>query len=345
MSTTDLTSTYLGLTLRSPLVASASPATSSPDAVKALTDAGIGAVVLPSLFEEQVRQQEVQDHLLADAIADSDGEASSWFPEVVGREEADDEHRAGTAAYLNTLEQTCAATDVPVIASLNGASIGGWTGIARSMETAGAAAVELNVHMVPGDVTVTGSSVEERVLDVVRDVRAAVSVPVSVKIGPWWSSVGSFAVGLDEAGADGIVLFNRFLQPDIDVETMTVTAGWELSTPAEARLPRTWIAALRGRVKASLAGTSGVETVEDVIAYLLAGADVVMTASALLRHGPSYAAELTTGVSEWLSRKGFRTVSDARGVLAVDEDVDVEAYERAGYVAALEHARQVYGAL
>ncbi|MGN6613134.1 MAG: dihydroorotate dehydrogenase-like protein [Angustibacter sp.] len=321
----DLTTTYLGLELRNPLVASPSPLSRTVDGVRRLAGAGVGAVVLYSLFEEQVRRRAAQDGLLAGAGADSFAEALSYFPSTT-----DDE--TGPRRYLSLVERAVAAVDVPVVASLNGATPGGWEGYARALQDAGAAAIELNVYYLPGEPSVSGRDVEQRHLDAVARVRAAVGVPVAVKIGPYFSSVGDMATRLDAAGADGLVLFNRWLQPDIDPETLRVTSGVGLSSPAEGRLVRTWVALLRGRVRASLAATGGVETGEDVARHLLAGADVVMTTSALLRHGPGYATVLLQDLTEWLRRKGFATVDDCRGLLAVPMTADAAAFERAAYV-------------
>ena len=210
-----------------------------------------------------------------------------------------------------------AAVEIPVIASLNGVTPAGWTGYARAMQDAGAAAIELNIYYVPGDPHITGRDVEQRHIDILSRVKAAVTVPVAVKLSPHFSSTGEMALRLDEAGADGLVLFNRFLQPDIDPETLAVVPAVDLSSPAEARLPRTWIAILHGRVRASLAATTGVDGPADVVKYLLAGADVVMTASALLRHGPEHAGVLLDGLSGWMVRKGFAAIDELRGMLAV----------------------------
>lgn len=333
----DLTTTYLGLTLRSPLVASASPVTSRLDTLRRVADAGVGAVVLPSLFEEQVRQQEAADLELTERHEHAFSEATSYVP---GGPDVD---LGGTAPYLRQVERVVQALDIPVIASLNGSTPGGWTGIARSMETAGAAAIELNVYAVPGSTSLSGAAVEERHLDIVRDVVAAVSVPVAAKISPFFSSTAAMAQAIVEAGAAGLVLFNRFMQPDVDTELLTVEPMPTLSTSAEGRLARTWIALLHGRLgSGSLAATTGVEDASDVAAYLLAGADVVMTASALLRNGPEYAADLLDGLEAWMDRKGFVSLAGVRGALAVGEDADGDRVERAGYVAALTKARAVY---
>jgi len=334
-----LATTYLGLDLRNPLVASAGPLSQTVDGVKALADGGVGAVVMYSLFEEQVRTQAETDELLEELYAESFAEALSYFPTLGVETE-------GLATrYLHLVERAAAAVDVPVIASLNGASVGGWVQFARQLQDAGAAAVECNIYFVPGDLSLPGDAVEQRHLDIVRTVKAAVSVPVAVKLSPHFSSVGHLAVRLVEAGADGLVLFNRFLQPDIDIERVSVTPGVELSNRAESRVPRTWIAALRNRVDASLAATSGVEDATDVVRYLLAGADVVMSTSALVRNGPDYAAVLLDGLQEWMMRKGFDSVSAMRGLLAVPGGADSNAYQRAGYVAALEKAKTTYGSL
>lgn len=336
----DLTTTYLGLTLRSPLVASASPVTARLDALRAVADAGVGAVVLPSLFEEQVRQQELADLAMTERHEHAFGEAQTYLP---GGPDVD---LAGTAPYLRHVERAAELLDIPVIASLNGATPGGWTGIARSMETAGAAAIELNVYAVPGRTSLSGGQVEARHLDIVGDVVAAVSVPVAVKLSPYFSSTAAMALAIAETGAAGLVLFNRFVQPDVDTETLTVHPFPTLSTRDEGRVARTWIALLHGRLGAcSLAATTGVEDAGDVAAYLLAGADVVMTTSALLRHGPGYAAELLAGLEAWAVRKGFGSLDSVRGALAVGADADGDRVERAGYVAALTKARSVYGDL
>jgi dihydroorotate dehydrogenase (fumarate) len=318
----DLSTRYLGLELRNPLIASASPLSSTVDGIKRLGDGGVGAIVLYSMFEEQLRQ---------DAAPDA-------------REERG-------ARYLSAVERAVAAVDIPVIASLNGCSAGGWTDYARALGEAGAAAIELNIYQLPGQPAppfpaqfFPARDLEQRHVDILTTVKAVAGIPVSVKLSPYFSSIGEMVLRLDRCGADGIVLFNRFLQPDIDPETLTVTQAAGLSDPAEGRLPRAWIALLAGRVAASLAATTGVAEPADVARYLLAGADVVMTASALMRHGPGYAGVLLEGLSGWMTRKGFGAVADARGLLSVPPDADEAAYERAGYVAALQAANHGAGA-
>jgi len=332
----DLSTRYLGLDLRNPLVASASPLSNTVDGVRRLADAGVGAVVLYSLFEEQLRREAAHNAALADAGTDSFAESLSYFPS--GAEGGPGPHR-----YLSLLERAAAAVDVPVIASLNGSSPGGWTDYAKALADAGAAAIELNIYHLPGDPTFPGRDVEQRHVEILTTVKAVVQVPVAVKLSPYFSSTGEMAMRLDKAGADGLVLFNRFLQPDIDPEALTVTAPFGLSSPAEARLPRAWIALLAGRVRASLAATTGVEDSADVVRYLLAGADVVMTASALLRHGAGHASVLLGGLSEWMGRKHFATITEFRGMLSVPADQDRAAYERAGYVTMMRAADRASG--
>jgi dihydroorotate dehydrogenase (fumarate) len=333
----DLATDYMGLALRNPLVASASPLSRTVDGVRRLVDAGVGAVVLFSLFEEQLHREAAQNARLFDAGSESFAESLSYFPAAV-------EEDPGPRRYLSLLERAAAAVDVPVIASLNGVTPGGWADYAAAMQAAGAAAIELNVYYLPGDPHISGRDVEQRHIDVLMRIKDTVTVPVAVKLSPYFSSTGEMALRLDDAGADGLVLFNRFLQPDIDPETIAVVPAVGLSSPAEARLPRTWIALLRGRVRAALAATTGVDGPADVARYLLAGADVVMTASALLRYGAEHAAVLLDGLSEWMARKGFTAVDQLRGLLSVPASTDQSAHERLGYVSAMREAnRGLYG--
>jgi dihydroorotate dehydrogenase (fumarate) len=335
---TDLATRYMGLRLRNPLVASPSPLSRTVDGVRRLVDAGVGAVVLPSLFEEQLRREAALNARLADAGTESFAESLSYLP-------AGAETEPGPRRYLSLLQRAAASVDVPVIASLNGTTAGGWTETARAMQDAGAAAIELNIYYLPGGPEISGRDVEQRHLDVLARVKDTVTVPVAVKLSPHFSSTGEMARALDVAGADALVLFNRFLQPDIDPDTLAVVPTVELSSPAEARLPRTWIALLHGQVRASLAASTGVDTSADVARYLLAGADVVMSTSALLRHGPEHANALLDGLRAWMTAKGFDSVDQLRGMLAVPASADPSAYERAAYVSALRAANAApYGA-
>jgi dihydroorotate dehydrogenase (fumarate) len=326
----DLRTQYLGLSLCSPLVASAGPLTGTVGGIRQLASAGVGAVVLPSLFEEQLREVE-QDFRLAEAYADSNFEALSYLPRG-----ADD----GRDRYLGLISQAAETAGIPVIASLNGVSPGGWTDYASAIEMAGASAIELNVYYLPGDSLIPSRDAERRYTEVLTTVKAVVSIPVAVKLPPYFSSIGEMAVRLDHAGADGLVLFSRFLQTDIDPETFTVSTGFRLSVPAEAALPRAWISRLRGLVGCSLGATTGVETAADVAAYLLAGADVVMSTSALLRHGPDHARVLLDGLRAWMDRMGFTSVAQVRGLLAKSA-AGGSADARAGYLSAIEQATHV----
>lgn len=335
---TDLTTNYLGLRLRNPVVASAGPLSQTVPSIRSLADAGVGAVVMYSLFEEQVRREAEKFTELTQQYQGAVAEAGSFFPEVNGFTPDD------TDGYRRLLEVAAESVDIPVIASINGSTKGGWTRYARELQDSGAAAIELNIYLVPGDLTMTGDQVEQRHLEILQAVKEVVSIPVAVKLAPYFSSIGNFCVRLDRAGADGLVLFNRFLQPDIDVDRMRVESGITLSTQNDSRLPRTWIAVLHNKVKASLAATSGVETADDVVKYLLAGADVVMTTSSLVRHGAGHATRLIEGLTNWLERHEI-PLDQARGMLAVPDDATANQYQREGYLAVLNKAKSTYGSL
>ena len=327
----NLDTSYLGLKLRNPLVASAGPMTQTADRVERLAAAGVGAIVLPSLFEEQIRAEADRDERLAEVGIDSFGEATSYL--------IDPDASVWPRQYLSLIERA-AGSGVPVIASLNGSTPGGWTDYARAMQDAGAAAVELNIYYLPSDLLIPGRDAEQRYVDILTAVRAVVSIPVAVKLNPYFSSLGEMAIRLDRAGADGLILFNRFMQTDINPQTLTVSTGFQLSSPAEATLARSWIARLRGQVHASLAASTGVETADDIAAYLLAGADVVMTTSSLLRHGPAYVTELLNGLSAWMERKGFSSTDEIRGMFAAA--ASQSDFGRIGYLSAVEQATRTY---
>lgn len=327
----NLSTRYLGLDLRNPLIASASPLSRTVDGIRRLADAGVGAVVLYSLFEEELRREAAENARVAAAGAESFAESLTYFPQALDTD-------PGPRRYLSLLERSAATVGVPVIASINGSTPGSWARYARSMQDCGAAAIELNIYYLPGDPHVSGRDVEQRHLDILAGVKESVSVPVAVKLSPYFSATAEMARRLDMAGADGLVLFNRFLQPDIDPETLAVTPGTSLSRANEARLPMTWIALLHGRIEASLAATTGVEGAKELIKYLLAGADVVMTASALLRHGPDYAAVILDGLRRWMQHKGYQSVEDFRGLLSVPIGSPEDARERDDYVTGLRQA-------
>ena len=334
----ELSTDYMGLALRNPLVASASPLSQTVDGVRRLADAGVGAVVLYSLFEEQLRREAALNARLAEAGTESFAESLSYFPDAA-------EEEPGPRRYLSLLERAAAAVDVPVIGSLNGVTPGGWADYARAMQDAGAAAIELNIYYLPGDPHISGRDVEQRHLDVLARVKDAVTVPVAVKLGPYFSSTGEMALRLDEAGADGLVLFNRFLQPDIDPETLAVVSGVRLSSPAEARLPRTWIALLHGRVRASLAATTGVEDVgrRGQVPAGRRGRRHDRVGAAAARPASTRPSCSTACRSGWRARDSRPSTSCA-GLLAVPPGTDEAAHERAGYVSALRKANSgAYG--
>jgi len=304
----DLSSRYLGLTLRHPVVASASPLTSTLDGIRRLEDAGAAAVVMSSVYEEQIRAEDTAYALYTEHGSHAHPEAASYFPELP-------EYEHGLSGRLETLRRAAESVDIPVIASLNGASVTGWVDYAARFEQAGAAALELNVWFVPTDPEQTGGEIERRYLEIVHAVRKKVRIPLAVKLSPYFSATAHMANALVDAGADGLVLFNRFYEPDVDLETLAPRREIELSSRYEIRLPMMWIALLRGRVKASLAATRGVEGPEEVVKYLLAGADAVMTTSALLRHGPGHLRTLVAGLEHWLQAHGHASADEVRGVL------------------------------
>jgi dihydroorotate dehydrogenase (fumarate) len=326
--TVDLSTRYLGLDLKSPLVASPSPLGHDLEMLRRLEKAGAAAVVLPSLFEEQIEHEAFEVHRVLEAGSESFGEALSYFPEL-------DDYNTGPGPYLDHLSAAKELLRIPVIASLNGASPGGWVRYARQMQDAGADAIELNVYFVATDPSVSSAQVEDRYLELVRAVREVVTIPVAVKVGPYFSSLANMACRLAEAGADGLVLFNRFVQPDIDLETLSVVPEVHLSTSAELLLPLRWIAILHGRVTASLAATTGVHRPEDVLKLLLAGADVTMTTSAVLRDGPERLRELLIGLRALLEKGEYESVEQLKGSMSQASCPDPEAFERSQYMRAL----------
>jgi dihydroorotate dehydrogenase (fumarate) len=323
----DLRTRYLGLELASPLVASSSPLTGTLDGLLRLEAAGAGAVVLPSLFEEELAEEARQvDALLATGATGP--EARAGYPEQAG-------YGAGPAGYLALVAQAKAALSIPVVASLNGVSRGGWVRYASRLEQAGADALELNIYYVSSRPGLSGSEVEWHYLDVVRAVRQTTGIPLAVKLSPYFSSLANLADQLVEAGADGLVLFNRFYQPDLDVEALEVRPALELSSSTELRLPLRWIAILHRRHRVSLAASTGVHRTEDVLKVLLAGADVAMMTSALLRNGPDHLRPLEVGLRDWMDRHGYETVDQLRGRLSQRSVPDPGTFERANYIKTL----------
>ena len=304
----NLASCYLGLELTHPIIASASPLTATFDGMRRLEDAHAAAVVVASLYEEQIRAEDTDYAMLTEYTAGCHPEAATYFPELP-------DYRHGVSGHLETVRRAAEALDIPVIASLNGTSDDGWLDFAVQLEQAGAAALELNLYLLPTDLAVSGQDIEHRYLDIVRHVKAKVKIPVSVKLPPFFSATGNFVRQLESIGADGVVLFNRFFRPDFDLETLSVKREVALSSPADIHLPLTWIALLSRRVKLSLAAGTGVDSHVEVVKFLLAGADIVATTSALLRHGPEHMTALVDGLERWLSQNAFASVTDIRGRL------------------------------
>jgi dihydroorotate dehydrogenase (fumarate) len=324
----DLKTKYLGLSLANPVVASASPMTGKLENLQRLEEAGVGAIVLPSLFEEQIIHEETERVRMDEYGAESFAEALDYFPPLEG-------YNTGTELYLDLLRDAKKELKVPVIASLNGTTTGGWLRYAKLMEEAGADALELNIYLIAADPKVSGAEVEQQYIDLVEAVKKEVSIPLSVKVGPYFSSIGNMMLRLQDAGANGLVLFNRFLQPDIDLEALQVHPNVELSTSFESRLPLRWIALLRDELGISLAATSGVQGAPDVVKLLLAGADTVMMTSALLRRGPTHVANVLHGVRSWLEENEYESVEQMKGSMSREKSPDPGAFERANYVKTL----------
>ena len=328
----DLTTPYMGLMLKNPLIASASPLNSDLGNLRRLEDAGAAAVVLPSIFEEQIMAERREIELSTESAAAGFVEAQTYLAPRI-------DYSFGPERYLEIVRRAKAAISIPVIASLNGVSGTGWVDYARGLQQAGADAIELNIYFIPADLAMTGRDVEQQYLDVLAAVKASVSLPVAVKIGPYFSAVGAMARALADGGADGLVLFNRFYQPDIDLATLRLKLDLELSTPAEIRLSLLWIAILHGRVSVSLAASTGVESADEVYKYLIAGADTVMTTSSLLRHGVNHMGGLLDGLVGLLAAREFASVAEVRGRMSQKNLADPTALERANYIQILQRYR------
>jgi dihydroorotate dehydrogenase (fumarate) len=330
----DLSTGYMGLRLRTPLVASASPLSQEIDGIRRLEDAGASAIVLYSLFEEQLRQEgfELEHHLAAGT--NSFAEAASFFPQS-------NEFRLGPEGYLNHIHRAKQEVSIPIIASLNCTTVGSWIEYAKLIQHAGADALECNIYSIPTDVDLDSASVEQQYLDIVKAVKAAVTIPVAVKISPFFSNMANMAKRFDQAGANGLVLFNRFYQPDINLDELEIQPNVLLSTPQALRLPLTWIGILYGRIPASLAATSGVHGPEDVVKLLMVGADVTMLCSTLLRNGISYLQRIEEGVLEWMEKHEYESVQQMKGSMSQIYCSNPSAFERAQYMKAVKSIRHV----
>ena len=324
----DLSTNYLGMKLKNPIVPSASPLSHTVDSMKRLEDAGAAAIVMYSLFEEQIAHETAELNHYLSYGTESFAEALTYFPDI-------GEYNAGPDEYVELVHRAKKSLSIPVIGSLNGISTGGWISYAKKIEEAGADALELNVYYIPTDPYLTSQDVEDRYVQILLAVKRTVRIPVAMKMSPYFSSMANMAARLDTAGANGLVLFNRFYQPDLDLETLEVKPNVILSTPQALRLPLRWIAILHGRLKANLAATSGIHTAQDVIKMLMAGADVTMMCSALLKNGPDHLRQVLTDLDQWMLDHEYVSVSQMKGSMSQKSVADPAAFERANYMRAL----------
>ncbi len=328
MTTPDLTTTYLGLQLKNPLVASASPLSKRLHLVRRLEDAGAAALVMYSLFEEQINHESYElDHYL-NRGTNTFAESLSYFPDL-------DYYNLGPDPYLEHLQQVKKAVNIPVIGSLNGISSGGWINYAKKIEQAGADALELNIYYVPTDTDLTSAELEEEYVKLVKDVRATIKIPIALKLSPYFTALPNLAKRFVEAGANGLVLFNRFYQPDFDLDTLEVVPNLQLSTSYEMRLPLRWIAILYGRIQADFALTSGIHTAHDVLKAMMAGANVAMTTSALLENGIDRITQILQNLQRWMEEREYESITQMRGSMSQRAVGEPAAFERANYMKAL----------
>jgi dihydroorotate dehydrogenase (fumarate) len=324
----DLTTTYMGMKLLTPIVPSASPLSEDIDNIKRMEDAGAAAVVMHSLFEEQLRLESYElDHYLTHGT-ESFAEALTYFPESIN-------FRVGPETYLEHIHKAKENVNIPIIASLNGSSVGGWTNYAKQIEQAGANALELNIYYVPTDMELTSNEIEQTYIDILRSVKAAITIPVAVKLSPYFTNMANMAKRLDEAGADALVLFNRFYQPDINLNLLEVEPNVLLSTPQSMRLPLRWIAILCDRLSADLAATSGIHSGEDVLKMVMAGAKITMLCSVLLRHGINHIQVIEQEMREWMEKHEYESIQQMQGSMSQKNCPNPSAFERAQYMRSL----------
>ncbi|HUC30762.1 MAG TPA: dihydroorotate dehydrogenase-like protein [Candidatus Acidoferrum sp.] len=331
----DLRTTYLGLILKSPLVVSASPLSRDLDSICRLEEAGASAIVLYSLFEEQLRQEEADLDYHLNAGTESFAESLTYFPQP-------SEFQTGPEGYLEHIRKAKSSVRIPIIASLNGSTLGGWTKFAGEIERAGADAIECNIYSIPTDPNVTAEQIENTYLNIVRAVKSAVTIPVAVKLSPFFSNMANMAHRLDHAGADGLVLFNRFYQPDIDLEELEIRPNVLLSSQQSMRLPLTWIGILYGRLKASLAATSGVHDAEDVVKLLMVGANVTMLCSALMRNGINHLRHVERELRDWMEAHEYESVLQMQGSMSQLRSPDPAAFERSQYMRAVKGMQHIH---
>lgn len=325
----DLSTKYMGLKLKNPVVASASPLSQSVDTVKAMEDAGVSAVVVYSLFEEQITHESGELNHYLSYHKDSNAEAANYFPEP-------EEFHLTPHQYLDHITNLKKAVDIPIIGSLNGISSSGWAKYAQNIEQAGANAIELNVYHIPTNQVTPSSEIEKMYVNVLKEVKKNVKIPVAIKLSPFFTSMSNMAKQLDDAGADALVLFNRFYQPDFDLDKLEVVPNLVLSTNWEMRLPLRWIAILHGNIRASLAATSGIHTPQDVIKVMMAGGDVAMIASEFLMKGIGRIKEMVDGVEQWMNEKEYDSISLMKGSMSQKSVADPAAFERANYMKVLQ---------
>lgn len=328
----NLKTNYMGLPLESPVVVSACTLSENVDNIVQMEDAGAGAVVLFSLFEEQIREEHARFDSVMRATSNVFAEASEYFPDL-------EEYNVGTTQYLEIIRKAKERVKMPVIGSLNGITHEGWIEYAVEMEQAGADGIEINVFYIPADISLTSADVENRYIDIIRAVRQHVKIPVAVKLNPYFSATGNMALRMKDAGADALVLFNRFYQPDFDIYELKLLSNLQYSNAAEIRLPLLWIAILYGHVPVSLAATTGVQSAREVIKYLLAGADVAMTASVLYKNGIGYLRDMNAEIREWMNRMDFDRIDAFKGVMSQRNISNPDAYERANYIKILTGAK------
>ncbi|HEV8537319.1 MAG TPA: dihydroorotate dehydrogenase-like protein [Bacteroidota bacterium] len=325
----NLTTNYLGLKLKNPIVPSAGPLSHTLDTMKRLEDAGAAAIVMYSLFEEQIEHEKEEIEFYLSYGTESFAEALTYFPES-------GQYNLGPDKYVELLHKAKQALGIPVIGSLNGISVGGWMKYAKSIEQAGADALEVNVYYIPTDPRLTGADVEDRYVEILHTIKQSVAIPVAMKLSPFFSSFAHMANRLVDAGADGLVLFNRFYQPDINLESLDVEPGITLSTSHSMRLPMRWIAILFGRINASLAATSGIHTAGDALKMLMAGADVTMMCSALLKNGAQHITKVLSDMQQWMIDHEYLSVEQMKGSMSHKSVADPAAFERANYMKALQ---------
>lgn len=321
----NIESTYMGLKLDSPIVVSACPLSGETDNIAMMEDHGAGAVVLFSLFEEQIRREEARFNNVLSKTSNAFAEALDFFPFL-------DDLNVSTDQYLENIRKAKQRVKIPVIGSLNGITNEGWINYSKLMEEAGADGIEINIFFIPGETSMSSSEVEHRYLNIVENIRQSVKIPLAVKLNPYFSAMGNMSMRIQHSGADALVLFNRFYQPDFDINELVVRTDLHYSESSEIRLPLLWIGLLYGKVDLSLAATTGVQSATEVIKYILAGADIAMTASALYKNGIPYLKTMNKELQDWMDQMGFENIESFKGQLSQQHIADPTAYERANYL-------------